>query len=161
MSRILVFLLPAFVVFFLVPPASAGPRASPRDPVFEQQIAQELRAIAPDAPGIFERGTAAIDAGDAASAVDLFSQVLALAPGFSHAERRKCGALAVLGRRDEALPLCRSALAQSETAANEAALSEALVATKGVQPDAADLGEATRLAFRAADAKNGDPYYWR
>ena len=142
----------------LAPPARAAPPRG-RDAAFEQKIATELQAFSPDAVPIFHQATAASDAGDAASAADLFSKVLQLAPGFSHAERRKCGALAQLERRDEALALCRSALAREASPANEAALAVVLLATKG-EPSDADAVEAGRLAARAVEAQPDDPYYW-
>ena len=132
--------------------AYAGP-PSHRDAAFEQQIASELQAVAPDAVPVFQQATAAWDARDATAALDLYSRVLELAPGFSHAERRKCGALVQLNRFAEGVLLCRAALAQSDTAPNQAALAQTLLAMKG------DAAEAMRLATRASKAKPDDPYY--
>jgi Zn-dependent protease with chaperone function/Flp pilus assembly protein TadD len=152
-------LLAAVLSLCVLAPSAHAAAARARDAVFEQQIVRELQAVAPDAVPLFQRATAAGDAQDFASAVDLFSKVLDLAPGFTHAERRKCGALAQLGRRDEALPLCRSALARDESPPNEAALAGALLSTKDAVPPF-DAAEAKRLAAHAADSKPDDPYYW-
>jgi Zn-dependent protease with chaperone function/Flp pilus assembly protein TadD len=151
------FVVVAFLVFAVARDArAAAPRG--RDPALEQQIARELDALAPEATPIFQRATVTLDAGDLATAGDLFSKVLDLAPGFAPAERRRCGVLAQLGRRDEALPLCRSALAHDVSAPNQAALAAVLIATKGAPPPV-DAAEAKRLAARASEAKPDDPYY--
>ena len=131
---------------------------SQRDPAFEQKITSELQAINPDAVPVFRQATEASDAGETLKALDLYSRVLELAPEFSHAERRKCGALAQLGRRAEALTWCRAALAKDRSAPNEAGLAAALVATKDVP--AADAAEARKLAVEATNAEPNEPYAW-
>ncbi len=160
--RALLFAVVVAVPSFLCVLGLSSARAAPlghRDPAFEQQIASELQAIAPDAVPIFQQGVAASDAGQTLSALDFYMRVLELAPGFSHADRRVCGVLAQLGRRPEALTHCRAALKKEDSAPNEAALAAALQAIKGELP-AADVAEAKGLAVRAADKKPDDPYYW-
>ncbi len=130
-----------------------------RDAAFEEKITRELQARAPEAVPVFQQAVAASDAGQTLSALDSYSRVLELAPGFSHAERRKCSVLVQLGRRSEALPYCRAALAQEASAPNEAALAAALLSVKGGAPDK-DAAEAHALALEATKAEPNEPYAW-
>ncbi len=123
-----------------------------RDAAFEEKVTRELQARAPEAVPVFQQAVAASDAGQTLSALDSYSRVLELAPGFSHAERRKCSVLVQLGRRSEALPYCRAALAQEASAPNEAALAAALLSVQGGAPDK-DAAEAYALALEATKAE--------
>ncbi len=140
---------------------AAAARAAPlgaRDSAFEQQISRELDAIAPDATPIFQRATAAFDARDYTTAAALFKDVLDHAPGFAHAERRECGAIAAGGHPEDAVALCRAALAHKVSPPNEAALAAVLLDTTGA-PSSLAVADAKRLAIAAVEAEPDDPYY--
>src|SRR5216684_4306345 len=65
---------------------------------------------------------AASDRGDQAAETRGYERVRQLVPRFSPAVRRLCGLRARAGRKDEAVALCREALALEESADNLAAL---------------------------------------
>src|SRR6185436_18911300 len=101
-------------------------QAKPHDD-FNQRIEAELRAKDPALAEVFEK-----------------------APTFLHAERRRCGELLQLGRRDEALKLCRDAVDKDPSAPNLSALASALVSKNaGEKPWESETDEAKQLLERA------------
>jgi Zn-dependent protease with chaperone function len=101
----------------------------------------------------------AMDGGDFAKAAFLYAGVLSKAPAFVAAQRRECSALAAVGRRDEALRWCRSALATEASPENQAALAGALLSSKGAA-SASDAAEAKALATSAAKGQPDQAYSW-
>jgi len=65
-----------------------------------------IRAASPHAADVFERAEAAAIAGDPVSATDLFTEAVREAPRSPLILRRQCEAMAVLGKREEALAAC-------------------------------------------------------
>src|SRR5262245_55035792 len=116
-----------FALLFSLTTSATVLAAPARDKAFEARVVDELRAVAPDAVPLFEQATTAADAEDSWTAARLYGEVATRAPSFSHAKRRQCSALLALDRRDEALPLCRAALAQDDSPENEAAMAAALL----------------------------------
>jgi Zn-dependent protease with chaperone function len=143
--------------------AAAGtPRATraPRDEAFEQRISAELAAKTPEAVPLFRDANEAYDGGDGARAAELFGKVHGMAPWFTHATRRLCGAESMLGHRARALTLCGEALEQTGSAENEAAMAIVLASREGGQiASAPDLSAAKEHADRAAmlDRKSAFP----
>src|SRR5262245_2020563 len=78
---------------------------------FEHTTVGELRRLDSDAAGLYEEANGLRDT-DPARAAELYQRVHDQVPGFVHATRRLCTALAHSGRRDEALVLCRQVVAQ-------------------------------------------------
>jgi tetratricopeptide (TPR) repeat protein len=80
-------------------------------------------------------------------------------PTFLHAERRRCGELLQLGRRDEALKLCRDAVDKDPSAPNLSALASALVSKNaGEKPWESETDEAKQLLERAQALDPDDSY---
>src|ERR1700753_2619498 len=110
--------LGAIAIFLWCGTALAGPA----DDAFEKKIEAELGAIDPGAVEVFQRANAAREREDHDAAEKLYAEVSARAPSFIHAERRRCGQLADLGRRAEAIALCRDAVAKDPSGPNYGAL---------------------------------------
>ncbi|HET9959082.1 MAG TPA: hypothetical protein VFQ61_31545, partial [Polyangiaceae bacterium] len=120
------------------------------DDAFEQRIAGELSAIDPSLVETFARANAARDKGDHRTAERLYAEVFEKAPGWYHAERRRCGELVALERRDEALPLCRHAAEKEPSSANLVGLASAILHTpRGKQLYESEKDEAVELLRRA------------
>ncbi|MCP4386180.1 MAG: M48 family metalloprotease [Hyphomicrobiales bacterium] len=99
-----------------------------RDPVWEAQVIDELRAIDPEAVPLFEAATVALDNEDFSAAMAGFGAVLDLAPGFDHALRRKSHALGQLGYSNAAVVAAKEALALNpQSPYNKAVLAEAFL----------------------------------
>ncbi|MCP3982216.1 MAG: tetratricopeptide repeat protein [bacterium] len=125
---------------------------------FTTRITGELRAVDSGAAEVFTRANAAREAGDFPEAERLFREVLASQPEFHHARRRLCGVVLQLGRRDEAVTLCRSALETEGTPENRASLLGALLA--GDEPlTAVARAEVQRLANGLLRDGEASPLY--
>jgi Zn-dependent protease with chaperone function len=117
----------------------------PQEPVdtFSARITKELARVNPRAASVFEQANQARDSGDLHTAEMLYRQVHQLAPGFQDATRRLCTVVMALGRRPEALSLCREAFAAQPTMNNRAALTWVLIQTgPDGPPSPEDLQEA-------------------
>ena len=137
-------------------PGQATPRSRE---TFEARIAAELRERSPEAAALWAQGNAARTAGDHAKAASLFEKVATLVPEFSHAKRRLAGEELALGRRSQAIALCRQALAQDPSPENMIGLAHALSREVGSpKPTPAEMKEAYLLALRAV-AKAPDDFY--
>mgnify|MGYP003465755105 CR=1 FL=1 len=84
-----------------------------RDPAREAALHEELRAIAPKVVDAFAAATNELDAGNFAEADRLYGDVLAKAPDFDAALRRRGYALVALGKRKEGLDLTQKAYQSS------------------------------------------------
>jgi Zn-dependent protease with chaperone function len=128
-------------------PAEAKPRAE-----FEQRIAAELREKDASLLDTFAAANHAREKADHATAERLYGEVFAKAPTFFHAERRRCGELLQLERRDEALTLCRDAAEKEASAPNLTAVAMVILsgAAKAKLAET-ELEEATSLLARAQD----------
>jgi tetratricopeptide (TPR) repeat protein len=137
---------------------SAEPE-SPRDRLeaFNERIAAELKARNPDAAQMFSRADDARDDGQLETAVFLYARVREMEPGFAHASRRLCLSLLALERRDEAVEICRDAVALEESPENLSALALSLArSTRTVAATPGQLDEAERLAERASTDQPDD-----
>jgi Zn-dependent protease with chaperone function len=115
---------------------------------YDARITAELAKIDPEAVALFTRGSTAFAAGEYAQAADLFGQVEAKAPTFSHAVRRHCRAEARLGQYEQSVKTCRRALAVERSHENLAALADTLAIEAKTPPQAA-LREARQLLDEA------------
>ncbi|HEY0462904.1 MAG TPA: M48 family metallopeptidase, partial [Polyangiaceae bacterium] len=128
--------------------ASAATAASSSDG--DQKHRAELSASAPSAAPLFEQANHARDLGDPATAEQLYGRLFAEVPSFVHAERERCSALSRLDRPDEALPLCRDALAKDPSVASLHALARVLLQPAGgAEPTFVEMEEADALLKRA------------
>src|SRR5882724_1216234 len=98
-------------------------QAKPQDE-FNQRIDAELRAKDPALAEVFTRANEAREHDEHAKAEQLYAEVFEKDPSFLHAERRRCGEVLQLGRRDEALKLCRDAVDKAPSAPNLSALAD-------------------------------------
>jgi len=127
----------------------SGASAKPNDE-FEQQITRELSAIDASLVDAFARANAARAKDDHALAERLYAEVFEKAPSFYHAERRRCGELLHLDRREEALLLCRHAVEKDPSAANLGGLASAILYTQhGKSLSTSESDEAVELLRRA------------
>jgi Zn-dependent protease with chaperone function len=125
---------------------------------FDDKLEQELTGSAPDAVPVLKEANAARRAKKHEQAVAAYARLRQLAPTFTAAARRQCQELLELGRRDEALALCREA-AKDGSADNIAGLAHALVESKPnrkVTP--LEIAEAIELAEKAIRLAPDD--YW-
>ena len=156
-------LLASSILVLSASSAAAGtpqPARSPRDQAFEDRISAELAEKTPQATPLFRDANAAYEAGDEGRAAELFGKVHAMAPWFTHATRRLCGAESMLGHRARALTLCGEALAASDSAENEAAIARVLASREGDRAASRpDLVAAKEHADRAVtlDRKSAFP----
>lgn len=130
------------------PATTTGAAAAPAAEVdvFELKVEAELAAHPPAALAAWKAANAARDAEDWAAAERGYDDVLAVAPGFSHATRRKCGVVLQQGRRDEAVALCKEALQAGDSPEDALALAAALARTPADGPlPTADLRDAHAL----------------
>ncbi len=126
--------------------------AQGRDPVFEQKILDELQAVNPQAVAVFAQANADLDAENYQAAKAGFEQVLALAPGFSHALRRLAATEMYLDDYTSAEAHARQALAIEPADYNQIQLAMLLVSKGG----AAEATEALELARKAVQANPND-----
>lgn len=125
----------------------------------EQKLTTELTALNPAMVDIWVQANQARDRGDHSTAERLYDQVFTSVPSFVHAERRRCGELSALNRRDEAIQLCRDAVSKDASAWNQAALGTVLLRrTPSTEPTDSDSEEAVRLLSRAEELDPDDPY---
>jgi Zn-dependent protease with chaperone function len=141
MSRSLVL---AFLLSFLGAIAQAQ-----RDPEAEAAIAKQLAEIAPDAVASFQKATAAMDAGDRASAEAAFREALALAPDFPPALRRLSY---VIEDRNQSLELARRAYALERHPYNLSAIVQSLLRFE----DPVKVREVGDLAWRLFEERPED-----
>lgn len=113
---------------------------------FSARITQELARVNPSAAAVFTLANQARDSGDLHRAEALYRQVRQLAPDFQAATRRLCGVVMELGRRPEALSLCREAFAAESTVDNRVALARALIQSGPTAPTPAEIQEAVGYA---------------
>jgi Zn-dependent protease with chaperone function len=122
-----------------------------------EKLERELSAISPAAVPVLREANQARDAKQHQRAADLYARVRQLAPTFTAAARRQCGALLELGRRKEGLLLCREA-ARDGHPDNLSSLANALVDRSAGKPGDAELTEALGLAERAVALAPND--FW-
>lgn len=115
-------LVTILVALFCAPRAKAAASAA-----FEAAAAAEIDAIDLEAGKLYREANSLRDS-QPERASQLYAQVIARAPTFDHALRRKCGIDAVSGKMAEALLLCRRALAVRRTPENLIGLATAIVA---------------------------------
>jgi tetratricopeptide (TPR) repeat protein len=116
-----------------------------------------MRAKEPKAFELFTQGEAALAAGRAAEASDLFARVQALWPSGAIMARRHCQALVELGKRSAAIEECRRAITNGGSFLDHRALVLAL--TTGDQPLKVDeLADASRAAQSAKEHAPSLPY---
>jgi Zn-dependent protease with chaperone function len=138
--------------------AVAGPAAAAESlEEFTRRITEELEARSPRAAALFRDADAARVRFDHQRAADLYGEVYALAPHFVHALRRQCTEILALGRRAEAVALCRRAIEQERSPENAVALAGALVTDKQSETPLPVAAEALELAKWAADLRPDDP----
>lgn len=113
---------------------------------FSARITKELARVNPKAAGVFKAANQARDSGDLHRAETLYRQVRQIAPDFQDATRRLCGVVLELGRRQEALSLCREAFTAQPTTDNRAALAWALIQSGLSAPTPAEIQEAVAHA---------------
>jgi Zn-dependent protease with chaperone function len=114
---------------------------------FSARITKELARANPRAAGLFQQANQARDSGDLRRAETLYQQVRQMAPDFQDATRRLCGVVMQLGRRPEALALCRQAFTAQPTLDNRAALTWVLIQDgPNGPPTPAELQEAVGYA---------------
>ena len=124
---------------------------------YDHKYAEELRVLDSSAVPLLEQANRARDANDHATAERLYAEVFQRAPSFFHAERRRCRELGELGRREEALTLCRDAAEHAPTATNLSALAMTLLQKRrGESPLSAELDEAGSLLERAEQLDSND-----
>jgi tetratricopeptide (TPR) repeat protein len=115
-----------FLVFgVLAIPRSAG--AVERDTADQEELSR-VRARSPRAAELIEQGEASGVAGRLEEADSLFRQAAALDPMGTLVWRLDCAALTALGRRNDAIEACTSAVANGHTNAAGRALVRAMVA---------------------------------
>jgi Zn-dependent protease with chaperone function len=135
------------VVAALIAPAAGRAEALKADAdTFQARITAELAEKDPAAAALFIRANEARDRRDLDVAADLYGQVMASAPWFTHAERRLCGVEGERKHFDRAVSLCREVVAKDASALNEGALADTLARTGNPEHRA----EAARLAYSAA-----------
>lgn len=135
----------AIAILLVVAVARSLVSQEPAD-TFSARITKELARVNPRAAGIFEQANQARDSGDLHRAETLYQQVRQIAPDFQDATRRLCGVVMELGRRPEALSLCREAFTAQPTMDNRAALAWALIQFKPNAPTPAEIQEAVSYA---------------
>lgn len=137
----------------------AGNAAAYDAAAYEKELARRIEAIDPEAAKLFAEANAARERNDFAGAAALYQKVRERAPKFSAATRRLCNLELHRGARDQAVELCREALANEDIAENQSALAGALVATpKDANPNATEVNEALGLATAAVSRSPDDPY---
>jgi hypothetical protein len=97
-------------MLWAVPVAAQRKPGTPADPALEQQFRADLARVSPAAAEAFAQGTAARDAGRPDDALAAYRRAIELAPRVDHPHRRACWALGALGRVDEAVVECETAL---------------------------------------------------
>lgn len=123
-----------------------------RDSQAEQVIRKNLASIAPAAVDAFDRGTAALDAGDYEQAIRSYQEVLQQAPTFTPAMRRLGASLAANGQTQNGLKYCEKAVQLERSPENLAMLAHVLV-----QPNQAEQGtpeQKERALLLAREASN-------
>jgi tetratricopeptide (TPR) repeat protein len=118
----------------------------------EQRFRAEVSAISGKAGDEYIRATAAGEAAKWDEALAHYRRSADLAPNSDHPHRRMCGVLANLGRADEAVAECETALSLAPNSAyDKMALASALAQTKR------DLPRALALAKEALPKLSADP----
>jgi len=116
-----------------------------------------MRAKEPKAFELFTQGEAALAAGRAREASELFGKIHAIWPSGGIIARRHCQALAELGERRAAIGECRRAITNGGSFLDHRALVLAL--TTGEEPlEVDDLADASRAAQSAKEHAPSLPY---
>ncbi|HSY22067.1 MAG TPA: hypothetical protein VK841_08140 [Polyangiaceae bacterium] len=145
----------------LVAAAVLGATGLARAAVARESIDEEdflrMKAQAPHAAELLERGEALAVRGEVAEAESLFRQARQEYSDGPLLLRRECQALTVLGRRAEAVGACLHSISDSHTNATLRATVRALVDGPS-PPTAADLSEALLFVAKERDRTfNGNP----
>ena len=149
--------LTTIMVFFLAGCAGKTAEITPepqptRDPNLEQSLAQQLAQMNPSAVPIFQEATRSMDSGDYQKSVELYQQVISMAPNFSAAYRRLGYIELNLKNIDQAEQLSRKALGLEPNSYNQSSL--ALVLVQKNTPK--DFQEAFNLASAAVKSLPDD-----
>lgn len=122
-----------------------------RDPAKEAILYEELRGVAPKSVDAFVAATNELDAGNFAEAERLYAEVLAKAPDFEPALRRRGYALVALGRRKEGQELTQKALSKERSVDNLIGRVSTLMTSPDPEfrPSQSESSEAARLAKEA------------
>lgn len=137
----------------------AGSRVGSAETVdqFTARVTSELHAKNAAAAELFKQADLARDGKQWSESERLYREVRTLEPGFVHATRRLCHVVAAQGRRDEALSLCREAMASVASPENRSQLLSVLVDKKEGSPLTADeLREARTHATVLLDLPQPD-----
>ena len=143
-----------FLLFFVA--ATLG-QAPARGAAAENTLHEELRRAAPSSVDVFIAATNELDANNFAEADRLFAEVLAKAPDFEAALRRRGYALTGLGRRDEGLELTQKALLKNRSVDNLVGRASVLMTPVDPNsgPSAAESSEAATLSREAWQKSSG------
>lgn len=118
----------------------------------EQRFRAEVTAFSAEAGDEYARGTAAGESAHWDEALAHFRRAAELAPKCDHPHRRICGVLANLGRNEEAIAACETALSLApQSPYDKMALANALAQAKR------DLPRAVALAKEALPEVAADP----
>ena len=134
--------------------ADDGEEPTSRDPAFEQEIADRLGQISPNAVPVFEHATRAMDADDLPAAREGYLEVLSLAPEFPDALRRLSHVERSAGDVSAAVQYAYRAFTVDPSPHNRLALAFALLGTD----NAANHRSALEDARAGVEALPDDPY---
>jgi len=142
---------------FMLPSASA--KAEDKA-AYEAKLAAKLQALDPEAAKDFADANAARERNDLDAAAAGYRKVRERAPRFSAATRRLCNIRLMQGAAEEAISLCREALAEENIAENKTALAQTLIIRPKQGPKAtiSERREAFDLVSAAALDRPGDEY---
>jgi tetratricopeptide (TPR) repeat protein len=151
--------LGAALAAVLVILTSALPCAAARTVRFGVDIADvgRLSSTHPAARELLEKGEAAALAGNLDEAFAAFHQAAAQAPESPILARRECQALALLGRRSEAVQSCLRAVRNGGAAVDLRAMVGALMSGEN-PPTTGEVAQAMRFARRARDMMAQEPW---
>jgi Zn-dependent protease with chaperone function len=135
-------------MLWAVPVAAQRKPGAPADPALEQRFRADLERVSPAAAEAFDQGTAARDAHRPEAALAAFRRAIELAPRVDHPHRRACWALGALGRADEAVVECETALRLAPDSPYDRS---GLARSLAQRHRAGDLDRALGLAREAAD----------
>lgn len=127
-----------------------------RDSIKEQAIEQQLHAIAPQWVDEFHQATIALDNGYYMLADSLYSRVLENAPNFDVVYRRMGAVRYGQGRSEEAVALCRQAIALKRSFENIFVLAQHLITS--AENKASSLEEALVLLEEASFMSSADEF---
>jgi len=144
----------AVVMLWAVPVAAQRRPARKPDTALEARFRADVERVSPDAAAAFEQATAARDADRMDDAAAAYRRAVELAPSVDHPHRRLCNVLAVLGRHDEAIAECETALKLApESAYDKTGLAVALAQRSAP----GDLPRGLQLAHDSVEQLPADP----